>query len=141
MKKELPMAGHSPVIAKTVELCQTILDQPAYEEMREVIAAFLRNETLRDHYEKLCDLQETLHHKQDEGGEVTDDELAAFEALEREFLSAPETAPFIEAQQKMHQIEQTVMDYLRKTFELGRVPTEADLEAKEGCGPGCGCHG
>lgn len=40
----------------------------------------------------------------------------------------------------MHKIEETVSSYVRKTFELGRLPNEDDFESGS-CGPSCGCHG
>lgn len=142
MKKELPIANHSPVLQKTAELCQTILEQPAYLRMRDDIMAFLQNEGARAQYEDLCTLQENLHRKQDEGGVISDEEMEAFEQAEALFLASPQAAPFIEAQQSMHEIESKIMDYVRRTFELGRVPQESDFEGEAGgCGEGCGCHG
>ncbi|MCP5489044.1 MAG: YlbF family regulator [Verrucomicrobia bacterium] len=140
MKKELPIANHSPVLQKTAELCQTILEQPAYLRMRDDIMAFLQNEEARAQYEDLCTLQENLHRKQDEGAVISDEEMEAFEQAEALFLASPQAVPFIEAQQSMHEIESKIMEYVRRTFELGRVPQESDFEGG-GCGEGCGCHG
>ena len=129
----------TPVIQKTKELCQTILDQPAYREIRKTVDDFLGNAQAVDHYRRLCDLQDLLRMKEDQGMEVTDSEMADYEKLEQEFLGNPLAQQFIEAQHKMHKIEATVSGYIRKTFELGRLPQDSDFEGG-GCGPGCGCH-
>jgi hypothetical protein len=52
----------------------------------------------------------------------------------------PVAENFIKAQQQMHKIEKTVSQYVRKTFELGRIPGEDDFP-RGGCGPSCGCSG
>ena len=129
----------TPVIVKTRELCQTILDQPAYQTMKKTLQDFLAESTLRAHYQRLCDQQDALHHKHEHGEAITDEELAAFEKDESAFLNNPLAQGFIEAQRQMQKIEHTVTSYVRRTFELGRLPT-ADEVSDEGCGPGCGCH-
>ncbi len=129
----------APVIRKTKELCQAILDQPAYQDMRRTIQAFLSDEQMRARYQRLCDLQDSLHEKHESGGSITDLEVAQFEREETEFLSSPVAQGFIDAQRAMHKTEQTVAAYVRKTFELGRLPADEDL-SDGGCGPSCGCH-
>lgn len=139
MKPILIQQEETPVIRKTKELCQTILDQPAYQEMKATIQQFLADARMREHYQRLCDLQDTLHEKHENGLEITDVEVAQFEREESEFLSNPVAQGFINAQRAMHKIEQTVSAYVRKTFELGRLPIEDDFSGG-GCGPSCGCH-
>lgn len=131
---------NSPILQKTKELCQIILDQPAYQEMRAAITAFVSNAELTEQYKNLCDQQETLHAKYESGQDVTDEEMKAFETLEHAFLNNPQAQAFIDVQQKMHKTEKTITQYIHKTFELGRVPTSEDFESGS-CGPSCGCHG
>lgn len=129
----------TPVIQKTKELCQTILDQPAYQEIKKTIQEFVSDPEMSTHYQRLCDKQDALHHKHEHGEMITDAEVAEFEQDETTFLANPLAQRFIDAQRHMHKMEQTVSAYLRKTFELGRLPVEADFESG-GCGPSCGCH-
>ena len=128
----------TPVITKTKELCQAILDQPTYQQMRVAIQEFMANEEAVSQYQSLCDMQDLLHHKQDQDMDITEEEMNQFEAKEQAFLSNPVAQKFIEVQRGMHKLETTIGQYVRKTFELGRMPTDEDFEA-EGCGPGCGC--
>jgi cell fate (sporulation/competence/biofilm development) regulator YlbF (YheA/YmcA/DUF963 family) len=141
MKSPLPR-DETPVILKTRELCQTILDQPAYQEMRNTIRSFLENTDAVGHYQRLCDHQDRIHAKHEQGLAPTDAELSEFEREESEFLGNPLAASFIDAQRRMFEIEKTVAAYVRKTFELNRLPEPGDF-ASQGCGcgsGGCGCH-
>ena len=84
----------TPVMQKTRELCQTILDQPTMQSIRQRIDAFMGNA--------------------------------------REFM---------DAQEELHELQQSVQTYVNKTLELGRLPTESEL-SHGSCGHGCGCgHG
>lgn len=139
MKPIVLQQEDTPVIQKTKELCQTILDQPAYQEMKRTIQAFIADPDMSAHYQRLCDKQDALHHKHEHGEMITDEEVADFEKDETNFLANPVAQGFIDAQRQMHKIEQTISAYVRKTFETGRLPTEDDF-AGGGCGPSCGCH-
>ena len=136
--KSLPIAEETPVIAKTRELCETILGQPGYAQIKESIMAFLSDDHARTLYEKLCDQQEVLSDKQERGLPISAEEDAEFDRMEKEFIAMPVAEQFIKAQRQMHKIEKTVSEYVRKTFELGRVPLESDFSSGS-CGPSCGC--
>lgn len=140
MKPLVLVQEDTPVVKSTKALCQTILDQPAYQEMRGAIQAFLSQPAMRAHYQRLCDKQEALHQKHEEGQEISEEDIADFEKDESAFLASPLAQDFIKAQRAMHKIEQTVSSYVRKTFELGRMPLDEDFESGS-CGPSCGCHG
>jgi len=136
----------TPVIAKTRELCATILSQPAYAQMKQSIMDFMENDDARILYENLCDKQEELHQKHSQGMPITEEEDAEFEAMEKRFMAMPVASAFINTQRQMQKIEKTVAKYVRKTFELGRVPSESDFSSGGGCcggssggGGGCGC--
>ena len=47
----------------------------------------------------------------------------------------------IEAQQNLHEVQETVNQYISKTLELGRVPSDEEMEGCCGGGGGhsCGC--
>ncbi len=139
MKPIVLQQEDTPVVRKTKELCQTILDQPSYQAIKKTIHAFLADPAMSTHYQRLCDRQDALHHKHEHGEEISEQELADFDKDEADFLAQPLAQQFIEAQQQMHRVEQTVSSYLRKTFELGRLPGEEDISSG-GCGPSCGCH-
>jgi cell fate (sporulation/competence/biofilm development) regulator YlbF (YheA/YmcA/DUF963 family) len=127
----------SVVLQKTKELCQAILDQPEFQKIREGLDAFMGNDEVRGQYQALSEKGEYLQHKQQTGGQLNDDEIAQFERDRQQFLDNPVARGFLDAQQHMHQVQESVTHYVTKTFELGRVPEESDFET---CGSGCNCH-
>ena len=130
----------SVLIQRTKELCQTILDQPEVQDMRRRIEAFMANSPVRAQYELLMEKGQALQQKQHAGGPLDQAEIGAFESLRTDFLAKPVAQAFLEAQEDMQKLQQSVAQYVSKTFELGRVPEESDLDSG-GCGHGgCGCH-
>lgn len=128
-----------PITQKTIDLCQTILDQSEVRSAREKIDRFLQNEQARGAYVALQEKGDLLREKQSQGEKLTPAEITGFEVLREELLQNKVAQDFMEAKQAVHRIQATVNDYLSKTFELGRVPESEDFNADE-CGAGCGCH-
>jgi cell fate (sporulation/competence/biofilm development) regulator YlbF (YheA/YmcA/DUF963 family) len=131
-------AIENAVIEKTRELCQTILDQPEFQSVRRDVESFLGNDKAKTQYEQLADKGEYLHHKQHQGVALTPEEVSEYEGLRTAFLADPVARGFLDAQEKMQKVQQTVGQYVSKTMELGRVPGEEDFD-HGGCGSGCGC--
>ena len=129
----------SVVIQKTRELCQAILDQPEIRALRKNIETFMANDQARGHYESLMTQGEMLHEKQHSGTPLTEAEINAFEKLRESFLNNPVARGFLDAQEEMQKVQKSITQYVSKTFELGRVPEESDMESGS-CGSGCGCH-
>jgi cell fate (sporulation/competence/biofilm development) regulator YlbF (YheA/YmcA/DUF963 family) len=127
------------VIEKTRELCQTILDQSEFQGVRRDIDAFLADDAAKSLYEKLSEKGEYLHHKQHQGLPLDGGEIAEYEGLRTQFMNNPAARKFVNAQETMHAVQETVGSYVAKTFELGRLPTESDFESSGNCGSGCGC--
>jgi len=131
----------TPVLQKTRELCQTILDQPMMLSIRLRIDAFMGDDTSREHYEGLVNKGQALEQKQQLSMPLSQEEIADFEKHREALLKNPVARGFLDAQEELHQVQQTIHSYVNKTLELGRLPTEADLSGG-GCGSGCGCgHG
>jgi cell fate (sporulation/competence/biofilm development) regulator YlbF (YheA/YmcA/DUF963 family) len=127
------------IVSKTRELCETILNHPDYQGIRRRIDSFMANDEAKTQYEQLSERGEYLHHKQHQGVALTDQEIADFEKLRERFFSNPIAQGFADAQREMSKIQETVGQYVNKTFELGRVPETGDFESGS-CGSGCGCH-
>ena len=134
-----PIAEKSPVMEKTRELCETILKQPEIKGVRTSVENFLADKDAQYLYRSLSEKREFLENKQREGNEVTEGDLAEFEKDRQSLLGNPVASGFLDAQETMHQVEQTVRGYVSKTFELGRVPEQSDFDSGS-CGPSCGCH-
>jgi cell fate (sporulation/competence/biofilm development) regulator YlbF (YheA/YmcA/DUF963 family) len=131
------------VIQKTKELCEAILGQPEYQNIRGRITKFISDDKARGQFDALNEKGDFLHHKQHEGVKLTQAEIADFEKDREAAMANPTIRSFIEAQREMHKIQESVNQYVAKTFELGRIPAESDMAEEGGnCGEGCGCgHG
>jgi len=127
------------VAVKTRELCQTILDQPEFAEIRKQIDTFMADEAVKNQYRELSEKGSTLQHKQQTGMIVDMQEISAFEQQREAFLNNPIAQGFLDAQQTLHNVHESVTQHLTKTFELGRLPRPEDFDDGS-CGHGCGCH-
>lgn len=124
---------------KIEELCQTILNQPEVKSIRQRIDAFNADTAAQKQYETLAERGEYLQHKQQQGAQLTDAEIQEFEKHREAFFANPVAKGFVDAQQQMHKMQDSVSKYVSKTLELGRVPAAEDMESGS-CGSGCGCH-
>jgi cell fate (sporulation/competence/biofilm development) regulator YlbF (YheA/YmcA/DUF963 family) len=128
----------TPVIRKTKELCQAILDEPNMRSIRQRIDAFLGDEKARALYDGLMNKGQELQQKQQMSVPLSGEEINAFEQDREALLKNPVARGFIDAQEELHQVQESIHTYVNKTLELGRMPTDEDLGGS--CGHGCGCH-
>lgn len=129
----------SAVLRKTRELCQAILDQPEFQTIRQQIDAFMLNDEVKMQYQVLSERSEYLQHKQQQGMPLTPEEIADFEQQRDSFINNPVARGFLDAQNEMQRMQESVGRYVAKTFELGRLPGPEDFDSGS-CGHGCGCH-
>lgn len=125
------------VIEKTRELCQAIATQPDFIELRSHVDAFLSDDAARQLYQTVAEKGQYLHQKQHEGESLDQAEIAEFERQRDALLNNVVARRFVDAQERMNTIHETVGRYVRKTLELGRVPEPEDFA---GCGHDCHCH-
>jgi len=131
---------HSPVLQKTRELCQIILDQPNMQSIRQRIDAFMGDEGARDQYEGVVNKGQALQQKQQMSMPLSGEEIADFEKQRDALLANPVARGFMDAQEELHQVQQSVHQLVNKTLELGRLPTTEELEGGNCDGHGgCGC--
>jgi cell fate (sporulation/competence/biofilm development) regulator YlbF (YheA/YmcA/DUF963 family) len=126
------------VIEKTRELCQTILSQPEYQKVRSQVETFLSDEKAQEQYQTLSAKGEYLQHKQAQNLPLSGEEIAEYESHRESFFNNPVARDFVGAQQTIHKMQETVAQYVAKTFELGRIPNSEDFDSGS-CGPSCGC--
>jgi cell fate (sporulation/competence/biofilm development) regulator YlbF (YheA/YmcA/DUF963 family) len=132
------MTQESTITQKTLELCQAILDQPELRAAQRQIQTFIADEKAKNQYESLMAKGQALQEKQRNSQQLSNEEIAAFEKEREALLGNPVARGFLDAQEEMHHVHESVNKYVGKTLELGRLPTESDLESG-GCGEGCGC--
>jgi len=124
---------------KTRELCQAIVEQPEFQEMRRQVEVFLGDDKAKTQYQSVMEKGELLQHKQNMGAPMSNDEITEFEKERDALVNNPVARGFLDARQQMQKVQESVGQYVAMTFELGRLPTEEDLGGGS-CGSGCGCH-
>ncbi len=137
----------TPVIAKTKALCEALVAQESYRTLKGKLDAFVEDQEAQLMYQALSDHQSRLVEKQESGVQLTEDEIREFEDKREKLLMHPVAGGFVEAQQGFEELRDTIVRYVTKTFELGRVPTDDEVKPQGGCcgggggcgGGGCGC--
>jgi len=131
----------TPVIKKTKELCQTILDQPNMRSIRQRIDAFVNDDKARAQYDGLMLKGQALQQKQQTSMPMSGEEISSFEQDREALFNNPVARGFLDAQEELHQVQESINVLVSKTLELGRMPSDEDLN-EGSCGHGCGCsHG
>jgi cell fate (sporulation/competence/biofilm development) regulator YlbF (YheA/YmcA/DUF963 family) len=133
------MTEETAITQKTKELCQAILDQPELQAVRRRIDEFMENGKSKGQYDELVAKGNALQEKQRNALPLTDEEIGDFERHRDGVLKDPVTRGFLEAQEELKAIQDSIRNYVSKTIELGRLPTEDEV-SECGCGHGCGCH-
>jgi cell fate (sporulation/competence/biofilm development) regulator YlbF (YheA/YmcA/DUF963 family) len=129
----------TPVLQKTKELCQAILDQPNMQSVRQRIDAFMGDEKARAQYENLVTKGQALQEKEQTSVPLSREEISDFEKQREAVFNNPVARNFLDAQEELQNVQTTIHQYVNKTLELGRIPTDEDLGGGS-CGHGCGCH-
>lgn len=133
----LTEAESKTVVDKTRELCSIILAQPGMSSIRKNIDNFMADEKSRSQYESLMAKGQALHEKQHRSLPLSGDEIGEFEKQRESVLGNPVARGFLDAQEALHHLQESIQTQITKTLELGRLPSEEDLEGS--CGHGCGC--
>src|SRR5436309_8904871 len=108
------MIEESPVIRKTRELCQTILDQPSIQSIRQRIDAFMGDEKTRAQYDGLVAKGQELQQKQQMSMQLSDKEISDFEQQREAVFNNPVARSFLDAQEELHGVQETVQQYVNK---------------------------
>ena len=123
----------SIIVQKTRELCQTIVEQPEFQSIRQRIDTFMADDAAKVQYQTVVEKGDMLQHKQQMGLPMSAEEISEFEKNRDALINNPVARDFLDAQQAMQKVQESVGQYVAKTFELGRPPSEEDFH---GCGSG-----
>ena len=129
---------NGPIVRKTLELCQTIIDEPSFQVIRQRLDDFMADTDAQAQYQELNELGASLQQKQQMGLSTDGPDYEQFELKRQTFLKNPVAVGFLEAQESMFKVRETVTRYVTRTLELGRKPGPEDL-ASCGCGSSSGC--
>jgi cell fate (sporulation/competence/biofilm development) regulator YlbF (YheA/YmcA/DUF963 family) len=136
----LAQTDGSAVAEKTRELCQALLDQPNMTSIRGRISAFMSDETSRAQYESIVTKGRALNEKQQQAVPLSGEEVAEFEQHRETLLSNPVARGFLDAQEELRHLQESIQQHVSKTLELGRLPGPEDFH-NGSCGDhDCGCQ-
>jgi len=134
------LTAEAVIDEKIQNLCEAILADDEYKERTSHIEALLADPAAKEDYIKFAEKGDEMHHKQHSGAGVSDDDLEAYETLQKVTDENPKVKNFMKAQNELNALHQKVSKYIAKTIESGKVPTTEEMEAEgECCGGGCGC--
>lgn len=136
------IAKDSKVMQKTRELCDTIAQDIEFVALQGQVERFLEDDSAKLQYQSVHEKGEELHQKQHAGVELSETEIQNFEEARNSLLENDVARDFMEAQQNLQTLQQTISKYVGMTMELGRVPQPEDMDNSSGggcCGGGCGC--
>lgn len=120
------------------ELCQALLDDPELKAVFSAIDGFMGDEAAKGLFSDLQAKGEALQVKQQGGLELTAGEVAEYDKARDVMLDNTVAKAFVDAQEKIQGVHQTIGSWVSMVFELGRMPKEEEIQG--GCGEGCGCH-
>jgi cell fate (sporulation/competence/biofilm development) regulator YlbF (YheA/YmcA/DUF963 family) len=127
------------IVQKTRELCETIVAQPEFQAMRKQIDQFMGDEEAKSQYQTVMEKGEMLQQKQQIGAPLETGEVDDFNKHRDVLINNPVARGFLDAQQAMQEVQRSIGQYVAKTFELGRAPTEEDMSGCCSDHGGCGC--
>lgn len=133
---------NATIAAKTTELCEAILNDSEFQRLRGQIGTFLEDDAARGQYDALSLKGQMLQQKQQMGMQLTEQEIEDFNQHRDALLNNQVAKNFLDAQREVNSIQEYVMKHVAKTFELGRLPTQEDMDDGGCCNDsgGCGCH-
>jgi cell fate (sporulation/competence/biofilm development) regulator YlbF (YheA/YmcA/DUF963 family) len=134
-----PTIEETPITRKTRELCQAILDEPSIRSVRERIDTFMADEKARAQYDGLVAKGQALQQKQQNSVALTGEEISDFEQDRDSLLKNPVARGFLDAQQELQEVRESIHKFVNKTLELGRLPEEEELSESCCNHDGCGC--
>src|SRR5260221_9167706 len=99
------------VTQKTRELCQSIAEQPEFQSIRQRIDAFMADDTAKSQYQIVVEKGEMLQHKQQMGVQMSPEEINDFEKNREALINNPIARDFMDAQQAMRNVQESVGQY------------------------------
>lgn len=136
------LAEKTSITSKTKELCAAIAEDEQFIKLQADVERFLSDDSAKLQYQSVHEKGEELHNKQHAGVELGAAEIKAFEDARDALFENKVAAEFMDAQRTLETMQKDIGKYVSMTLELGRVPTDDEVEeAKNGGGGCCGGSG
>ena len=116
------------------DLCRALLEDEKLKGVFASIDAFMENDVSKELFSQMQVKGEELQTKQQAGIELTAGEVEEYNQLREKMLDDPAAKAFVEAQESIQSVHQTIGSWVSLVFENGRMPTEEEFAGH--CGPG-----
>jgi cell fate (sporulation/competence/biofilm development) regulator YlbF (YheA/YmcA/DUF963 family) len=116
------------------DLCQALLEDEKLKGVFASIDAFMENDASKELFSEMKTRGEELQTKQQAGIELTAGEVEEYNKLREKMLDDPAANGFVDAQESIQSVHQTIGNWVSLVFENGRMPTEEEFAGH--CGPG-----
>ena len=126
----LPHAGlkGAKVREQMRSLCEAILAGKQFRDANAAIEAFLQDEDAKAQYIAYNTRRAEVRERQERGFQLTAGEIDELEKLHQEIIDQPVIRGFMVATDELERIKHAAIEFLEKSFELCRVPTDSDFE-------------
>ncbi len=135
------LAERTSIVSKTKELCAAIAGDEKFVKLQADVERFLSDDSAKLQYQSVHEKGEELHHKQHAGVELGAAEIKAFEDARDALFENSVASDFMDAQRILESIQKDIGKYVSMTLELGRVPTDEEIEEANNSGGCCGGNG
>jgi cell fate (sporulation/competence/biofilm development) regulator YlbF (YheA/YmcA/DUF963 family) len=129
---------NSPAFFHLKGLCDTLAQDPEFQEMRHHLSEFKKDDVAKKQLEALTAMGNVIRSKQARKEELIPREVEEFEELRTEFLSNVVAAAFVESQEQLVNVKRFISHFISKTIEHGRTPKLQEIldlfESNEHCG-------
>ncbi len=132
------LAEQTSIASKTKELCAAITEDPQFLRLQADVERFLADNSAKLQYQSVHEKGEELHHKQHAGVELGAGEIKAFEDARDALFNNKVAADFMDAQRILEAVQKDIGKTVSLTLELGRVPTDEEIEEAKNGGGCCG---
>lgn len=138
------IAESSAIVDKTRDLCKSIVEDDHFKSLQGKIEEFLNDDAAKLQYQSVHQRGEELHQKQASGVELSKTEISEFETAREALLENVVVTTFLSAKQELEGLQNMVRQYVGLTLEMGKVPTQEEVDHETGggcCGGGGGGEG
>ena len=106
---------------KTKDLCGAIAQDIEFVALQGHVERFLEDDAAKLQYQSVHEKGEELHQKQQAGVELGEREIKEFEEARTQLLENDVARDFMDAQQNLQTLQQTISKYVGMTMELSLI--------------------
>lgn len=131
----------SGLLEATKSLCSLLAESPQVISAKARIGLFFQNAEATKLFEEVNSYGEELRNKHLAGMPPTEEEISKFDQLRQSVIENEHARGFLESRQVIDGILSTINQYLGMSVDLGRAPTEEEVEnaRKQAASASCSC--